>query len=373
MKVLVLGGISRSLINFRGPLLQKLTAQGHQVVAASGRDENSDEVAQTLNSWGVEYRRLNFTRASLNPRDGFQTVRSIRRLLEAEGPDIFLAYTAKPVIFGGLAIPKTTGTRFFPMITGLGYAFTHGSGLKRRFVHQALTALYRRALQRAEGVIFQNPDDRALFLERGILGEPDRAHWVNGSGVDLEAFPPKPLPKEPSFLMVARLVADKGVREFVAAARRVRITHPKARFRLAGGLDPNPAGITSKELEAWINEGVIEYLGPVHPIQPELERCRYYVLPSYREGTPRSVLEAMATGRPVITTNTPGCRETVISGQNGLLVPPRDAQGLAEAMIELLESPQETIERMAEASLALAREKFDVHAVNQKLLDIMGL
>ena len=373
MRVLVLGGISRSLINFRGPLLQKLTAQGHQVVAASGQDDNSDEVAQTLNSWGVEYRRLNFTRASLNPRDGFHTVRSMRRLLETEEPDIFLAYTAKPVIFGGLALSKTSGARFFPMITGLGYGFTQGSGLKRRFVHQALTALYRRALEPAEGVIFQNPDDRALFLERGILGEPDRAHWVNGSGVDLEAFPPKPLPEEPSFLMVARLVADKGVREFVAAAREVRKTHPQARFRLAGGLDPNPAGIKPKELEAWVDEGVIEYLGSVHPIQPELERCRHYVLPSYREGTPRSVLEAMATGRPVITTDAPGCRETVQQGINGLLVPPRDAQALAKAMTALLSSPAAEVQAMADQGLRLARERFSVECVNNDIFAILNL
>jgi glycosyltransferase involved in cell wall biosynthesis len=173
--------------------------------------------------------------------------------------------------------------------------------------------------------------------------------------------------------MLARLVADKGVREYVEAARLVKMRFPQAIFQLAGGLDPNPAGIRVDELQGWVGVGGIEYLGEISPVQKALAAARFYILPSYREGTPRSVLEALATGRPVITTDAPGCRETVTDGVNGYLVPPRDAQALADAMIKILEAPEEQVNTMAQASLALAREKYDVRKVNAQMLEIMGL
>jgi glycosyltransferase involved in cell wall biosynthesis len=212
-----------------------------------------------------------------------------------------------------------------------------------------------------------------LFRELNLLDAQTTSVRVHGSGVDLEAFPPEPLPDAPVFLMLARLVADKGVREYVAAARHVKQRHPDAVFQLAGGLDLNPAAIQREEVQAWEQEGVIQYLGTVRPVQPALAACRFYVLPSYREGTPRSVLEALATGRPVITTDAPGCRETVVHGKNGLLVPPRDLDALASAITQLIEAPQAEVQRMADASLALAREKYDVHKVNAEVLRVIGL
>ena len=324
-------------------------------------DENSSQVAETLKTWGVKYRTVDIARGGTNPLADTRTRIAIQGLLGDTRPDILLAYTAKPVIYGGMAAQALAGARFFPMITGLGYAFTPAAGAKRRFLRFLLIQLYRRSLRGAERVIFQNPDDEALFTELGLLPDPERAARVYGSGVDCEAFPPSPLPEAPVFLMLARLVADKGVREYVEAARRIRAIYPEARFRLAGGLDPNPASVSQAELDAWVAESVIDYLGPVHPVhpvQPELSNCRYYVLPSYREGTPRSVLEAMATGRPIITTDAPGCRETVEHGVNALLVPPRDPDALASAMLELLAAPEHRIQAMADDSLRMARERW---------------
>lgn len=373
MTVLVLGSISRSLLNFRGPLIRRLCDRGHTVIAATAWDENSSEVAETLKTWGVEYRTVDIARGGTNPLADIRTRIAIQALLREIRPDFLLAYTAKPVIYGGIAAQAVAGVRFFPMITGLGYAFTPAAGAKRRFLRFLLTQLYRRSLRGAVRVIFQNPDDQALFTEMSLLPHPPRAARVHGSGVDCEAFPPCPLPEAPVFLMLARLVDDKGVREYVEAARRVQAVYPQARFRLAGGLDPNPSSVSRAELDSWVAEGAIEYLGPVHPVQPELAACRHYVLPSYREGTPRSVLEAMATGRPIITTDAPGCRETVEHGVNGLLVEPRDPEALATAMMELLSAPEARIQSMADESLRMARERFDVHRVNDEILGILGL
>jgi glycosyltransferase involved in cell wall biosynthesis len=374
MKVLILASVSRSLLNFRGPLLRELRDHGHEVIAAAPEDEGTEAVREALAAQGIRFEPVPLARGGLNPVQDFGSLRALQALLRRHRPDVLFAYTAKPVIYGGLAARRVGGVRFFPMITGLGYAFTEGGGAKRRVVRAVVEALYRRALAGAEAVIFQNPDDERLFRDLGLVPERVPSLRVHGSGVDLEAFVPAPLPAAPVFLMLARLVADKGVREYVEAARIVKQRFPDAVFQLAGGLDPNPAGVKAAEVQAWTEARIVEYLGKVHPVQPLLVACRFYILPSYyREGTPRSVLEALATGRPVITTDAPGCRETVVHGENGLLVPSRDAHALAEAMIQLLEAPAADVERMAQASLALARGKYDVHKVNAQLLEVMGL
>lgn len=373
-RVLVLGAVSRSLVNFRGPLLQTLKARGHEVVAAAPNDELAQQVGKTLNGWGIRFVTVELARGGTNPVSDWSSLQAIKKLLIAERPDCLIAYTIKPVIYGGVAARLVGGIRFFPMITGLGYAFTEGRGIKRFILRKIVTHLYRWGLKEPEKVIFQNPDDQALFEELKIVRRSGQSAQIHGSGVDREAFRQEPLPDKPVFLMVARLVADKGVREYIESARKVKLRFPEATFLLAGGLDPNPTGISKAEVDAWVGEGVIEYRGTVHPVQPILAECRYYVLPSYyREGTPRSVLEAMATGRPVITTDAPGCRETVEHGKNGLLVRPRDSDALASGMIDLLTRSNEEIESMAEEGLKLIRERFDVKKVNESLMSITGL
>lgn len=373
-RVLVIGGVARSLVNFRGPLLRLLSERGHRVVTAAQPDAATDAVSRELASLSIPFEALAIGRGGLNPLEDWRTARAIRALVERHQPEVVIAYTAKPVIYGGLATRDMPGVRFHPMITGLGYAFSEGDGMKRALLHEVLCRLYRRSLCRAHTTIFQNPDDQALFRELGLLPPTAHSAVVDGSGVDVGLFPSSPLPREPVFLMLARLMADKGVRVYVEAARLVRRRHLGARFRLAGALDPNPSSIRQEELTSWQREGVIEYLGKLERVQEALAACRYYVLPSwYREGIPRSVLEAMATGRPIITTDSPGCRETVEAGVNGLLVKPRDPRALADAMLAMIDADDSVVEAMGRASLEKVARQYDVRWVNRRLLEITDL
>jgi glycosyltransferase involved in cell wall biosynthesis len=372
VKIAVIAGLAQSLVNFRGPLLATLAAAGHEVVAyAPGHDA-------AVNDWlakvGVRYHSIPLARASMNPvRDVallFYLTRTLRRLRA----DLVLGYTVKPVIFGSLAA-YLAGVPFrFSIITGLGYAFTpapHAS-LARTLVNGLLLALYRMSLATNRIVFFQNPDDQALFI-RYRLVTPQQSVLIHGSGVDLDHFRESAPVGNPVFLLIARLLKDKGIREYVDAARRVRARHPEARFQLLGPYDPNPSAIRPEEVDAWRHEGAIEYLGETDDVRPFLRACSVYVLPSYyREGTPRTVLEALATGRPVITTDAPGCRETVVHGWNGFLVPPRDAQSLAKTMEIFIDKP-EIIRVMAKRSRSVAVQKYDVHKVNVVILNAMGL
>jgi glycosyltransferase involved in cell wall biosynthesis len=231
--------------------------------------------------------------------------------------------------------------------------------------------MYRRALCHAEIVLFQNKDDLRDFRRYRALRADSRAALVNGSGVDLAHFAARPPPSRLSFLMIARFLKDKGIREYGEAAARLKREHPDISFRLAGWLDRSPDSISSAELDAIVSGGV-EYLGKLDDVRDAIAQCSVYVLPSYREGTPRSVLEAMAMGRAVVTTDTPGCRETVVEGENGFLVPPRDAIGLEIAMRRFIAAPH-LVARMGAASRRIAEEKFDVAKVNGAILGFSGL
>ena len=380
MRILLVASFGPSLINFRGALLTTLVLNGHQVWAAAPLSLEATDLKHQLAAMGVRYLPIPLARGGLNPFGDIATLQSLYCLLGQIHPDLVFAYTIKPVIYVGLAIRlhlllhRGLATRFVPLITGLGYAFTSGGGGgKARWLLRALLQrLYFAALRSADVLVFQNPDDQAAFHAMGLVPPTAKTLRVWGSGVDLEAFTPHELPNAPIFLMLSRLLIDKGIREYVEAARSVRTKYPLAVFRLAGMLDPNPAAIGQPELQSWITAGDIEYLGDLSSVQTALQECRIYVLPSYREGTPRSVLEAMATRRPILTTDVPGCRETVVHGVNGFLVPPRDPQALAEAMCKMIEQPEAVTQSMAQASLDLARERFDVHKVNAQLLEVMG-
>lgn len=373
-RILVIGGVARSLLNFRGSLLRLLSERGHRVVAAAQPDASTEVVTSALDSLSIHFEALAIGRGGLNPLEDWYTVRAIRALVERYQPEVVIAYTPKAVIYGGLATRDLPRVRFHPMITGLGYAFSEDGGVKRTILREVLCHLYRRSLARAHTTIFQNPDDQALFRALGVLPATARSVVVDGSGVDIDLFPPAPLPHEPVFLMMARLIADKGVRVYVEAARVVRQRHPRARFQLAGGLDPNPSSIHQKELTSWQREGFIEYLGKLERVQEALVGCRCFVLPSwYREGIPRSVLEAMSIGRPIITTDSPGCRETVDAGVNGLLVKPRDPRSLARAMLSMLAADDSVVEAMGRASLQKVAQRYDVRRVNRRLIEITDL
>ena len=372
VSILILASFSSSLLNFRGPLIESLVARGYQVHVAAPELSIDRKTTSWLRGYGVTWHDIPLSRAGLNPSVDFCTLLSLIGLMRRVRPSVFLGYTIKPVIWGMLAATISRVPRRFSLITGLGYAFTGVARGKRRVVQRLVCWLYRIALSGAHKVFFQNPDDASLFRDLGLLDWRKPVVLIHGSGVDLDWYSPHILPDEPVFLMIARLVADKGIREYVEAARLVKQEFPQTRFQLAGGFDPNPMGIKPDEVEAWIEEGVIEYLGELDDVRPALAATRFYVLPSYREGTPRTVLEAMATGRPVITTDAPGCRETVIDGENGFLVPVQNVEALRKAMVALLKQP-ELAERMAQRGLEIVRDKYDVHKVNAAIMEAMGL
>lgn len=384
MRVLTIGGISQSLVNFRGPLLRAMLAKGHEVFACSG--DPMPEALNLLRRWGVPFFPLPMARTGMNPLWDLRTVAVLYGLMRRIRPHVVLGYTIKPVVWGGLAAWWAGVPAAFSMIEGLGYAFTPGPGLRRLIARGASTILYKMALSRSAAVFFLNPDDIAEFLARWLVGK-EKCVLVNGTGIDLRHYAEAPLPEKPRFLMICRLLRDKGVREYAEAARIVRARYPEAAFALAGPLDCNPAGISTAELEEWQRGGVITYLGTLHDVRPAFTACSVYVLPSYREGTPRTVLEAMSMGRPIITTNAPGCRETVIlppgqrldknsqdviQGENGFLVPVRNVERLAEAMLRFCDNPA-LIPQMGRRSRQIAEEKYDVRKVNAVIMQVMGL
>lgn len=367
-RIVVIGALPESLLNFRGDLLKSLVSEGHEVVAMAAAEAT---LVERLAALGVTFRPYPVQRNGLNPFRDLQTYLALRRSLRELQPDVVLAYTIKPVIWGGLALHGLPKARFYALVTGLGFAF-QGGGVVRSLLATLVAALYRVALRRAARVVFQNGDNRDVFVSRRIVSAAACA-LVNGSGVDLRKFAVAPLPPGPPvFLSIARLLGEKGLREYAAAARVVKSRYPAAVFRLLGPPDPSPDGIPLAEVRAWEERGEVVYLGETANVQPHLAECHVYVLASYHEGMPRTVLEAMAVGRAILTTDVPGCRETVRSGENGFLVPKGDAQALAEKMLWFLEHP-DGWQEMGACSRQIAEERFDVHEVNRSLMRIMGL
>ena len=402
MRILIIAGISRSLVNFRGPLIRTMLAAGHEVIACA--EEPEPDVADTLLDWGVRFTPLRLSRAGMSPLGDIRTCLQLRRLMCEQRPDAILAYTIKPVIWGGLAARSCGIRNVYSLITGLGYAFVNGQAFKQRLTGWVARRLYRFSLRFSHTVFFQNTDDRGVFTKLGLVSE-EKTVVVSGSGVDIahygqtEESPDKQSPSMPHdarslvFLLIARLLRDKGICEYALAAETIKRDYPQAEFHLVGYFDPNPTGLEKEELENWTKNGTIIYKGEQHDVRPFLRDCSVYVLPSYREGTPRTVLEAMAMGRPIITTDAPGCRETIRFqnkqssnshnsrltfspelriGLNGILIPPRDPEALAEAMRFFIDHPEQ-IAIMGRESRKYAEERYDVHKVNAVMMRKMGI
>ena len=379
-KVLVLGGVATSLLNFRGPLLRRMCEAGHDVVGVA--PPQADDVAAPLTTIGVRYIPVALARAGLNPFGDLRTLLQLRVLFRREHPDVVLSYTIKPVIYGSLAAKWTGVPSVFALITGLGAAF-YTKGIKGQMLRLLAVVLYRLAFARCTKVLVQNAEIAELFIREEIV-EAAKIVVVAGSGVDLQHFHAAPAPPGPPvFLLLARMLRDKGIEEYVAAARTVKQQMPAARFLLVGDCDPNPAAIAQDQLVRWNQEGVVEYCPGIADVRPLLAGCSVYVLPSYHEGMPRSVLEAMATGRPVITTDTIGCRETIINaggtdqesirtGENGILVPVRSIAPLAAAMLRLAKDSNLRTQ-MGQRGREIAVQQFDVRRINEQMLRLMGL
>lgn len=369
-RALLLASFPDSILSFRGELIKAMLASGMEVhVAAPGLDSRLG-IGTCLSSMGVVVHDVAFRRSGKSPFEDILLFGRLCMLMHRIRPGLVLAYTIKPVIYGILAASLTGVPKRFALITGLGYSFTSG---RRGILISIVWRLYRYSIRRAHKVFFQNPDDRRAFSDAGILSSNTPSVVVNGSGVDLDFFQPMPIPGSPLvFLMIGRLLGDKGVREYVAAATTIRAAFPAIRFCLIGWIDSNPDAISHREMVDWSRSGAIDFLGRLEDVRPAIASCSVYVLPSYREGTPRTVLEAMAMGRPVITTNAPGCRETVIDGDNGFLVPIKSVAALEQAMLRFVENPA-LAQDMGRRSRKIAEEKYDVHKVNAVMLREMGI
>jgi glycosyltransferase involved in cell wall biosynthesis len=370
-KFLLIAGFADSLINFRWDLICALQAKGLEVHVAAPEISSSPTTLEKLRNNGVFAHDVPMQRTGTNPIEDFKTLIALRQLMQQVRPDYVMAYTIKPVIYGMLAAASTGVPNRAALITGLGYAFQDSEGsTKQNLIRRVTRQLYARALSAADLTFFQNEDDQKLFTDLGIIRPGQNTVVVNGSGVNTEKFSPQPLPEgdEVHFLLIGRLLKDKGVREYVEAARRVKQQYPQAVFNLVGFLDSNPSSVTQQELDQWVNEGTVKFWGKLSDVRPAINACHVFVLPSYREGTPRTVLEAMATGRAIITTDAPGCRQTVENGYNGWLVPVQSAEKLAEAMERFLSEPA-LIQQMGQASLEIARNKYDVNIINDFMLN----
>lgn len=356
-----------SLLNFRSEWIRDLSASGIRVqcLAPDYTDQERADV-QRLGGTPIDY---SLQRTGINPFRDVGDLLRLKRTLKHLRPDVSFAFSTKPVIYGTLASWAARVPRRVAMIEGVGFVFTDTGtplSLKRKVLRQAVGLLYRLALRRAQCVIFLNPDDRKEFVEGGIA-TAEQVQLLGGIGVDLRQWAPTPVPDSPvTFLLVARLLREKGIPEYVAAAREVKRLYPdSARFLLLGGLDSNPGGLTQAEVQSWVDDGILEWQGYTD-VKPWMQQASVFVLPSWREGVPRSTQEAMAMGRPIITTDAPGCRETAIDGVNGYIVPVRDPAALAQAMIRFIEDPK-AISSMGAASRKLAEEHFDVHQINRRL------
>lgn len=375
MRVVVIGGWAPSLIKFRGPLLAAMVARGHEVTAMAPPDgaDQAGGVRDQLAALGVAFQPFELQRTGLDPVADARAIGALASHLRTLAPDLVLGYTIKPVIYGSLAARLAGVPRRAAMITGLGSALASARTARQRAVATLARLLYRVALAQCDAVIFQNTDDRDELARLGALPRGARVTIVRGSGVDLAHYAPEPLPSGPPvFLFLGRLLRDKGIAEYVEAARIVRARHPEATFRIAGWLDPNPESLTRGELDALIADGTIEYLGAPDDVRPHLAAAHALVLPSYREGTPRSVLEAMSMSRAVITSDAPGCRDTVVDGDSGLIVPVGDARLLATAMIRLIASPA-LVARLAATGHARAVALYDARTVATSVLAALDL
>lgn len=365
-RILFVASFAESVLAFRGALIEEFKRAGwevHLAVPALSSIHHGARVG--LAAAAIKLHEIPLRRTGTNPALDIAALWSLYRLMLRLRPDCVLSYTVKPVVYGTLAARLAGVSKRFALITGLGYAFTGSRAGLLRFV---VSCLYKVALSSASKVFFQNPDDRRLFIQSGIVPPDVPAVVVNGSGVDLDEFAQQPIVGGSTvFLMVGRLLGDKGVREYAGAAKSIRAKYPDVRFQLAGWIDENPDSIEVDELEEWAAGGVIEFLGRLSDVRPAMEGCTVYVLPSYREGTPRTVLEAMAVGRAIITTDAPGCRETVIPGDNGFLVLPGSAESLVEAMEKLIVDPA-LARLMGERSRKIAEDRYDVIKVNAAML-----
>ena len=354
-----------NLLNFRTALLRGLQEAGYRLVAIAPFDAHADALAQQ----GVQIMPLTFVRSAMNPMSNVSLFARYVRLLRTLRPAAFCGFTIKPNIYGTIAA-RIAGVPAINNVTGLGTVF-----LSNRFLWSAARRLYGFAFRRSHTVFFHNPEDREIFVANRIV-RPEQARVIPGSGVDLEHFQPASSAIEeavpPRFLFIGRLIRQKGIREFVEAARLVRTSMPDARFQLLGNPDPgNRSSINEAELKSWIDEGLVEHLGEHADVRPFIRDATAVVLPSYREGLSRALLEGAAMGKPLIGADVAGCRDMIEDGATGALARVRDARSLADAMLRIGGLPPARLRQMGLAARAKVEREFGEERVVRAYLEAL--
>ena len=365
-KIIVVANTTWNIYNFRLHLLETLEAAGYQIVVVAPLDEYIVYLDKLNQCSHIPLKNL--SRKGINPLSDFALMNELYDIYKREKPNIIIHYTIKPNIFGNLAaallrIPSIC------IVTGLGYAFIHNG-----FIKALSDSLYKFSFRFARKVIFENKDDRNLFVETH-LSQADKSIAVKGCGVNTNFYAPMKSEKIDArivFTFIGRLLYDKGVVEYVEAAKILKQQFPNAIFRLLGELDNgNPAAVSEHSLSQWIENHYVKYFGAAKDVRPYIAESDVIVLPSYREGMPRAILEALSMGKMVITTDTAGCRETVVEGENGFLVPSKDTKALAESMLKACQLGKESLRKMGEKSRKKALQEFDEDIINRQIMGII--
>lgn len=360
---MVMGNDVPTVLNLRINLIRSLQEAGYRVGVAAPPMEASRQ----LEAAGIDFYPVRMLPTGMRPTADAALFWQYVRLLRSERPAAILGFTVKPNVYGSLAA-RLCGIPALNNITGLGTAFISKGPLE-----SLVTALYRPALSKAKAVFFHNEDDRQLFVDRRIV-RTEQAIVIPGSGIDLTQFKPEPLPGKPDapvFLLIGRLINEKGVREFVDAAARLKSDWPNARFQLLGDFATGPRAVGREELESWVAAGTVEYLGSSPDVRPFIAGADCLVLPSYREGLPRSLLEGAATGRPLVATDAPGCRNLIEPGVTGFLCDVRSGSSLARAMERFLRLTPDERAEMGGRARQMVEERFSDVRVNEAYLKVL--
>ena len=377
MKVLIFSNRASNLIGFRYKLLKSLVASGIEVCTVAPPDIKS--ISEKMSEIGVKYEPLDYSKSSINPFKELGVIFAIMSIIKREVPDVMFSFMTKPVIYGSIAAKLCGVKHIQSMIEGLGYMFV-GRTRKQRILKYVALVLYWIALKCTDRVYFLNNDDKQYFEK--YLVSPKKTKRIFGIGINLEKFSPFKQNKDNlMFLFVGRLLIDKGVKEFIEAAKIVSAKYSQARFVIVGGADENPASLSSEEIAEYAKTTAIKFVGIQADVRPYLMECSALVLPSYREGMPVSPMEAMASSRAVILTDVPGCRELIIrksvgdtldngvlEGKNGYMVEKGNSQATAKAMIDLIENPCK-IEAMGREGRKFAEQFLDCNKINKILVD----
>jgi len=375
MKIIIIGTIASSMYSFRKDLILSLTREGYEVYAFISEYKDDDLLKiKNLGALPIVYKQK---RGGLNPISDIRSTFELAKKINSINPDIIFSYFVKPVIFGTLAAKLARVPKIVGMLEGLGYTFTEqpeGISKKTKVIKSIQVALYKVVLPQLDNLVFLNTDDPKDLLEKYSI-KVKNVHVLGGIGLNLAeyTYQAPPNKKTINFLFIGRLLKEKGIHEFVTATKLVKKRYPNVKFTILGATDEaNPGALKKSELNELISSGIVEYPGHVDNIIEWIANSHVFVLPSYREGVPRSSQEAMAIGRPIITTDVPGCRETVVNGINGFLVDRWNPEALAEKMIYFIKQPEQ-IDKMGLESHKIAQDKFDAHKVNKRLLKILEL